>query len=138
VSTSWCCKNGFATGSAGYGNVASQDELAALGELVRTTWGNGELLAAIVPHFADDPEFCARFERMGARPSAAAALICNIASTDVRALLGRSGAPTLVVYSGDLTVSSVEESGHLAEVVPNARLFEGSSSTFYWGGGVVE
>src|SRR4051794_29980552 len=40
--------------------------------------------------------------------------------------------------AGDLTLSSVEESRHLADVIPNARLFEGSSSTFYWGGGVVE
>ncbi len=131
-------QNGYATGSAGYGNVASQDELAALAELVRTAWGNGELLAATVPHFADDPEFCARFERMGARPSAAAALICNLASTDVRALLGRISAPTLVAHSGDLTLVTLEESRHLAEGIPNARLFEGSSSTFYWGGGVIE
>jgi hypothetical protein len=58
------------------------------------------LVAGSVPHFADDLEFCARFERMGARPSAAAALVCNLATADVRPLLDKITAPTLVVYSG--------------------------------------
>jgi len=75
---------------------------------------------------------------MGARPSAAAALVRNLAVLDVRPLLAKITAPTLVVYSGDLTLSSVEQSRELAEQIPHARLFEGSSSTFYWGSGVVE
>jgi class 3 adenylate cyclase len=106
--------------------------------MVRVAWGSGALAAANVPHFGDDLEFCARLERMGARPSAAAALVRNLAVLDVRPLLGRITAPTLVVYSGDLTLSSVEQSRELAEQIPHARLFEGSSSTFYWGSGVVE
>ena len=71
-------------------------------------------------------------------PSAAAALVRNLAAVDVRPLLAKITAPTLVVYSGDLTLSSVEQSRELAELIPHARLFEGSSSTFYWGSGVVE
>ena len=123
--------------SAGW-NLASAAATASYGDEVRETWGNGALMALLVPNFADDLEFCARFERMGARPSAAAALLVKLASTDVRPFVGRIRAPTLVAYSGDLNGVTVEEARQLAEQIPDARLFEGSSSTFYWGGGVLE
>ncbi len=127
--------NGYAAGWAVGATSAQLDELA---DGVRAVWGSGELVATAVPHSADDLEFCARHERMGARPSAAAALTRNTAAMDVRRLLDRITAPTLVVYSGDLTLASVEQSRELAEHIPHARLLEGSSSTFYWGSGVVE
>jgi class 3 adenylate cyclase len=134
--------NGYAAGAAapslGEALRTSSEQLEELADMVRAVWGSGELAAATVPHFGDDLEFCARLERMGARPSAAAALVRNLAAVDVRPLLGKITAPTLVVYSGDLTLSSVEQSRELAEQIPHARLFEGSSSTFYWGSGVVE
>jgi class 3 adenylate cyclase/pimeloyl-ACP methyl ester carboxylesterase len=128
-------QNGFANGWA---VGAPPEQLEELADRVRAAWGSGELLAASVPHFADDPAFCARFERMGARPGAAAALVRNYASMDVRPQLGKIAAPTLVAYSGDITLSTFEQSHDLAQQIPNARLFEGSSSTFYWGGGVIE
>jgi len=135
--------NGYAAGGAAAPSVGdtlrtSSEQLEELADGVRAVWGSGELVAAVVPHFGDDLDFCARLERMGARPSAAAALVRNLAAVDVRPLLDKITAPTLVVYSGDLTLSSVEQSRELAEQIPNARLFEGSSSTFYWGSGVVE
>jgi class 3 adenylate cyclase len=129
---------GAAAPSAGDTLRTSSEQLEELADMVRAVWGSGELVAAVVPHFGDDLDFCARLERMGARPSAAAALVRNLAAVDVRPLLDKITAPTLVVYSGDLTLSSVEQSRELAEQIPNARLFEGSSSTFYWGSGVVE
>lgn len=135
--------NGYAAGEAAGPSLGdtlrtSPEQLEELAETVRVVWGSGALAAATVPHFDDDLEFCARLERMGARPSAAAALVRNLAAVDVRPLLDKIKAPTLVVYSGDLTLSTVEQSRELAEQIPNARLFEGSSSTFYWGSGVVE
>ena len=119
-------------------NLESVAATASYGDEVRKTWGNGELIALLVPNFADDLEFCARFERMGARPSAAAALLVKLASTDVRPFVDPIRAPTLVAYSGDLNGVTVEEARQLAEQIPNARLFEGSSSTLYWGGGALE
>ena len=127
--------NGFAAARA---VGVTSEQLEELADRVRVVWGSGESVAAAVPHFGDDLEFCAWFERIGARPSAVAALVRNLAAMDVRPLLGQITAPTLVVYSGDLTLSSVEQSRELAEQIPHARLFEGSSSTFYWGSGVVE
>jgi class 3 adenylate cyclase/pimeloyl-ACP methyl ester carboxylesterase len=127
--------NGYAAGQGVSAMPAQLDELA---DMVRAVWGSGELVSTVVPHFADDLEFCGRLERMGARPSAAAALTRNLATIDLRPLLDQITAPTLVVYSGDLILSSVEQSRDLARHIPHARLFEGSSSTFYWGSGVVE
>jgi class 3 adenylate cyclase len=127
--------NGYA---AGWGVGVPPERLDEVADRVRAVWGSGELVASVVPHFADDLDFCGRHERMGARPGAAAALTRNLAAMDLRPLLDQIAAPTLVVYSGDITLSSVEQSRDLARYIPNARLFEGSSSTFYWGGGVVE
>jgi class 3 adenylate cyclase len=127
--------NGYA---AGWGVSAPSEQLDAIADRVRALWGCGELVATTVPHFADDPEFCARYERMGARPSAAAALTRHLATMDVRPYLERITTPTLVMHSGDISLSSLEQSRELAQRIPHARLFEGSSSTFYWGSGVVE
>lgn len=128
-------QNGYA---AGWAVDAPPEQIEEVADMVRAVWGSGEAVAIAVPHFADDLEFCARFERLGARPCAAAALTRNLAAMDLRPLLDKITAPTLVVYSGDLTLSSVEQSRDLARHIPHARLFEGSSSTFYWGSGVVE
>jgi class 3 adenylate cyclase/alpha-beta hydrolase superfamily lysophospholipase len=128
-------QNGYA---AGWAVDAPPERIEELADWVRAVWGSGEAVASVVPHLADDLEFCARFERLGARPSAAAVLMRNLAAMDLRPLLDKITAPTLVVYSGDFTLSSVEQSRDLAQHIPHARLFEGSSSTFYWGSGVVE
>lgn len=132
--------NAHARGSRGdgyeFGQTAEQAEATA--ELARDWWGTGQFMAIGSPNFSDDIEFLARFERMGARPSAAAALFRNDASIDVRPLLGLITVPTLVAHSGDTPTMGVEESRYLADHITGARLFEGSSSTFYWGGGVVE
>jgi class 3 adenylate cyclase/pimeloyl-ACP methyl ester carboxylesterase len=135
--------NGYAAGMAAAPSLGealhtSPGHLDELADSVRMAWGSGEVVAGTVPHFGDDLDFCARFERMGARPSAAAALVRNLATLDVRDHLGRITAPTLVAYSGDFTLSTVEQSRELSEQIPHARLFEGSSSTFYWGSGVVK
>jgi class 3 adenylate cyclase/pimeloyl-ACP methyl ester carboxylesterase len=135
--------NGYAAGAAaapslGAALQTSPEHLEELADSVRGVWGSGELVAGAVPHFGDDLDFCARFERIGARPSAAAALIRTLATVDVRGHLDKITAPTLVVYSGDITLSTVEQSRELSEQIPAARLFEGSSSTFYWGSGVVK
>jgi class 3 adenylate cyclase len=61
-----------------------------------------------------------------------------LASTDIRALLPRITVPTLVVHSGDFTTASASDALDLAERIPDAKHVEGASSTFYWGGGVID
>ncbi len=128
-------QNAAATGFALGSNDAALDDLS---ESVRATWGTGTIVASNVPHFADDRDFCARFERIGARPNAAAVTIRKLATTDIRPLLTKVSAPTLVAYSGELTLTTADDTRDLAKRIANARLFEGESSTFYWGGGVID
>jgi hypothetical protein len=65
--------NGYAAGGAAAPSLGdtlrtSSEQLEELANMVRVVWGSGELVAAVVPHFGDDLQFCARYERMGARP----------------------------------------------------------------------
>lgn len=128
-------QNAAATGFAFGSSEAALEDLT---ESVRATWGTGETVANTVPSFADDRDFCARFERMGARPGAAAVLVAVLGTTDIRPMLASVTAPTLVVHSGEITLSTAEDAHDLAARIPNARLFESESSTFYWGAGVID
>ena len=119
-------------------SAQTAEQLEASAELLRDWWGTGQVMANGSPNFSDDLEFLARFERMGARPGAAAAMFRNTPSIDVRPLLELITVPTLVVHSGDTPSHSIEESRYLAEHIAGARFFAGTSSTFYWGGGVQE
>lgn len=132
--------NGFAKGSRddGYEVGLSRDEVEEFAVAVEQSWGTGTILSLAAPHLADEPGFPARQERLGARPSDAARIIRRNADVDVRSLLPQLSVPTLVVFSGDLSVVTADESRFLAEHIPGARFVEASSSTFYWGGGVVE
>jgi class 3 adenylate cyclase/alpha-beta hydrolase superfamily lysophospholipase len=122
----------------GYDFGLTPEEVEAAAELARDWWGTGRFMSIGVPNLSDDVEFLARFERMGASPGAAAAFLRNEASIDVRPLLALITVPTLVAHTDDTPTRSVEESRYLAEHIAGARFFEGSSTTFYWGGGVLE
>lgn len=132
--------NGAAKGSRGdgYDYGITSEQLDRIAQRVRAAWGTGAVLAAALPHLADDRAFAARFERLGARPSVAAALIRNLGRADVRTLLGTVNAPTLVVYSGDIVTATSAESRYLADRIPGARFLEAESSSFYWGGGLFD
>lgn len=132
--------NGFAKGCAGdgYDMGFPADVLEQLARDAANTWGSGELIALMAPNIAADPTFAARIERVGARPRAAATIIRRNGEIDVRDQLPRITVPTLVVYTGDVVAATPEQSRHLADHIPEARLFEGQSSTFYWGGGAIE
>jgi class 3 adenylate cyclase len=128
-------QNAAATGIAFGASEAVLDDLA---DSVRAAWGTGATLADTVPSFASDRGFCARFERLGARPGAAAATFRRLATIDIRDILPSIEVPTLVVFSGDITLSTADDARDLAGRISDARLFEGESSTFYWGGGVID
>jgi class 3 adenylate cyclase/pimeloyl-ACP methyl ester carboxylesterase len=132
--------NGFAKGSGGdgYDLAPPLEVIEQQAEAVRLIWGTGMATAAVAPSLADDLSFAARFERSGARPRAASAWLRNQARADVRPLLDLVRAPTLVIYSGDINNATVEQSRHLGESIPGARVLDRSSSSFYWGDGVVE
>lgn len=104
-------------------------------EVVGTRWGTGEIVALAVPHLAGDPSFaafCARFERMAASPATAAACVRAAFTSDVRDLLDSINVPTLVVYTGDLTIIGPEHSRFLASHITGATLIESPTESF-WG-----
>lgn len=90
-------------------------------------WGSGNSLGLFAPSRVDDPAFRAwwgRFERLGASPSAATALMRMNSRIDVSGFLGAIRVPTLVVHrTGDVTID-VEGGRALARDIPNARLLE--------------
>jgi class 3 adenylate cyclase/pimeloyl-ACP methyl ester carboxylesterase len=115
----------------------SPSDVAAMAEGARQAWGTGELMG-MAPNFSDDRDFLARYERMGARPSAAAAYVRNLATVDVRPLLGRIEAPTLVACDFGAGRDETAITPELTDQIPDARFFEAESTTFHWGGGLLE
>ncbi|TIP31990.1 MAG: LuxR family transcriptional regulator, partial [Mesorhizobium sp.] len=86
---------------------------------------------ATLPNFApgrvDDTHFAqwwARFERLSASPTAAAALARMNAGIDVRGILPMISAPTLLIHRRNDARVNPEASRFLAKKIPHARLVE--------------
>lgn len=98
----------------------------ALGYM-REYWGTGASARRFAPSKAKDPTFLqwwARFERLGASPAAAIALLRMNAQINVTDILPTIRVPTLVLHRlGDM-VTAVEQGRFLAERIPGARLVE--------------
>jgi pimeloyl-ACP methyl ester carboxylesterase/DNA-binding CsgD family transcriptional regulator len=97
----------------------------ALLELVRADWGLGSraLAAALIPQ--GSPDELARFtalQQAAASPQLAAELLASGLQMDVRHLLPKVAAPTLILHrSGDVSVP-LSHSDYLAEHLPGASL----------------
>ena len=91
------------------------------------TWGTGQSLPRFAPSVADDPRirrWWARFERAGASPGAAMALMRMNSEIDVRHVLPAIRVPTLVLHrTGDVTVD-VEAGRYQAAHIPGAKYVE--------------
>src|SRR3954464_6823085 len=89
--------------------------------------GAGAALPYLAPSKASDPsvkEAWARYERVGASPSAVISLMRMNSEIDVRHVLPAIRVPTLIVHrEGDMRVS-VEAARYVARTIPNANLFE--------------
>lgn len=123
------------TSGDGYPHGMPEEAVDGVVELVRGAWGSGRLTASAAPGLANDPVFCARLERAGASPTAAAAWSRAMYTSDIRSLCEQVTVPTLVIFSGDITFISVEHSRWLADHIPGAILKAGASTSFYWGDG---
>lgn len=90
-------------------------------------WGSGKSIARFASSKTEDPIFLnwwAKFERLGASPSAIIALMRMGSDIDVIEILPSVRVPTLVIHrTGDKLVS-VESGRLLADQIPNARLVE--------------
>ncbi|WP_344733216.1 alpha/beta fold hydrolase, partial [Aminobacter niigataensis] len=107
--------------------VMGRERLDAFIEAAATTWGTGATLANFAPGRVDDSRFAnwwARFERLSASPTAAAALARMNADIDVRGVLASIRAPTLVIHRRNDARVNPDASRYLAQKIPGARLAE--------------
>lgn len=107
--------------------VLSPEAFGPFLERVEASWGTGASVNAFAPTKASDERFrqwWARFERVGASPSAVLALMRMNSEIDVRPLLPAIRTPTLVLHRvGDSRVK-VEGGRHLAANIPGAKYVE--------------
>jgi class 3 adenylate cyclase len=94
---------------------------------ISENWGQGGLMNIFLPSFVDDERakrLWARYQRMGASPGTARALLEANALIDVRDVLPHVQVPTLVIHRTDERVVDVGHGRYLAEHIPGARLLE--------------
>jgi class 3 adenylate cyclase len=108
--------------------VLPPERFAAFIATIETKWGTGESVKSFAPDAAaKDPQAqarWARFERLGATPSAAIALMHMNNDIDVRHILPAIRVPTLVLHrAGDARVN-VEAGRYLGRNIPGARYVE--------------
>jgi class 3 adenylate cyclase len=107
--------------------VLSAERLPAFISGVEANWGTGASVKAFAPEAGKDPQVqarWARFERLGASPSAVIALMHMNSEIDVRHVLPAIRVPTLVLHrTGDARVN-VGAGRYLAEHIRGARYVE--------------
>ena len=100
---------------------------AAAWETMRRVWGTGQFMAPFVPAAAStesEMAHVARFERHGASPAAAYAIIRMAAAIEVRGLCPAVRAPSLVMHRRDDLLVPPANSRYLAEHLPDVRYVE--------------
>jgi hypothetical protein len=94
---------------------------------MRQVWGSGQFMAPFLPTAASTQSgtaHIARFERHGASPAAAYAIIRMAAAIEVRGLCPAVHAPSLVMHRRDDLLVPPANSRYLAEHLPEARYVE--------------
>jgi class 3 adenylate cyclase len=107
---------------------ASEDVVDAMVEMLGDGWGTPDLIRAIAPSMADDPELVrwfARFLRAASTPRTAAAQYRYIfASLDVRPALALVQVPTLVLHHRRNPIVPIDHGRYLADHILGGRLVE--------------
>jgi class 3 adenylate cyclase len=107
----------------GYEIGAAPDMQERLSAIVEQTWGRGDLMAAINPSLADNPEEAeawGRFLRLSASPATAAAVMRMLFELDVRDVLATITVPTLVVHRAENPIITVDQGRYVADHIEGA------------------
>ncbi len=103
------------------------ESLEQLFQYIDNDWGSGNSLPLFAPSMAGDAplqEWWGKFERLGANPGAAIAIMRMNSQIDITDVLPTIQVPTLVVHrTGDVAVD-VEGGRELAALIPGAKLVE--------------
>ena len=117
---------------------ATDEQIESVLADVSSRWGEGALLEAFAPSAAGDPqmeEVWGRFQRAGASPAMATAVMAALFEIDVRDILPTIRVPTLILHrTGDL-IAPVEGARLMAERIPDTRIaeFEGDDHVPFTG-----
>jgi class 3 adenylate cyclase len=107
--------------------VVPPDMIDAALDRMEKNWGTGESIHLFAPSVASDETFklsWARFERLGASPSAVVALMRMNSEIDIRPILPSIRVPTFIIHrQGDVRVN-VEAGRFMARQIPNAKYLE--------------
>jgi DNA-binding SARP family transcriptional activator/pimeloyl-ACP methyl ester carboxylesterase len=126
----------------GYSFGVDEEQLEKWASYLSTKWGAGLSLSVFAPGSVEDDHalaFWARYQRISASPSAAAAFVLALAGLDVRGILTTITAPTLVVHAGRDAAIPAEAARRMAESMPNAIYAELDSNVhMIWLSDVVE
>lgn len=102
-------------------------ELDAYFKYIDLAWGSGRSLPIWAPSRQNDPalkQWWGRFERLGASPAAAMAVVRMAAQIDISDILSSIHVPTLVMHGKGDTLINVEYGRFLARNIPGARFLE--------------
>jgi pimeloyl-ACP methyl ester carboxylesterase len=111
--------------------IPTDEALAEFLAYVDQGWGTGGSAAVFAPTRAGDPAFqrwWGRFERLGASPAAAKALMLMNSQIDISDIVATIRVPTLVIHRTEDTGINVEGGRYLAQHIPGARLIEFSGT----------
>lgn len=103
------------------------ESLQELFDYIETDWGTGKSIPKFAPSVAGDPDFrqwWGKFERLGATPGAAIALMRMNSEIDISEILPTIQAPTLVLHRTADVLIDIEGGRFLAGHIPGARLIE--------------
>ena len=107
--------------------IATDEGFEKLITYMDTRWGSGESLPYFAPKMAGDPalqQWWGKFERLGANPAAAIALMRMNRQIDLTGILHSVKVPTLIFHLTGDTLVSVEGGRELAAGIPGAKLVE--------------
>ena len=113
--------------SPDYPYFTDREEALAAVESAAVDWGGPVWIDARAPSVAADPiirQWWAKFLRMSASASAAAALQRMNLEIDVRHMLPSIRTPTLILHAKGDRAIPIGTSRHMAEHIPNAKLVE--------------
>jgi class 3 adenylate cyclase/pimeloyl-ACP methyl ester carboxylesterase len=113
----------------GFANASwtTPDGLERFFKYIGESWGSGRNLAIFAPSRKKDlalRQWWGRYERLGASPAAASAVIRMLSQIDISDILSSIHVPTLVIHCTGDTLVGVECGRFLAEHIPEARLLE--------------
>ncbi len=107
--------------------LPTEEALAGFLDYIDQAWGSGGAASFVAPSLANDPatqQWFGRFERLGASPAAAIALMRMNSQIDISDIVPTIRVPTLVIHRKDDAGINVEGGRYLAEHIPGARYIE--------------